>query len=1248
MGSERKRIKMKKFYSIAVILCSLTFLVNGSDGIKQKADTGKQKEKAFINLKNADFEIVKNDKPKYWNTWGVDLKCIKSDFPRGNVSIEFKTKTGSKEGGISTKILQPLKAGNTYAFSFYAKGEIVGQKLKVALKSPGSGTMKACNRWKRFFLSKEWKKYTYKHTFAAEKGWKKRNFNIAFQGALNCYEKTWLDNLSAVVQVKDKKDTKSKLPDELITFKTGSKRNMLINPGFEFEWQGWMMQNLRDVTRNYTDTVDDKVYFSTDNPAHGKRCMVVPPNNTVCTIKYPFDWNTEYILSFYARKGKTVSGNKPGLSVAVKTPQWRGATLRLNKKLTSDWQRFQLKVSGPKLAKMKGGLPYPKHIIESVYLWIVTCDTGCVFDSFQLEKAPMTEYDPGCQVGFFPEAKDGIYLKDSKKGVQVEVRSPKGFKENYTLTIAGADVYGKTLWQHKFDISKSDKKVWSKSFSINNSRLGVVNTVAILTSQTNPENPVCTATLRYVVIDSMEPMKRNPYAGCSSYEDIIAPFWLVAERLKIENNILGICQSKIQPLFPKNVPSDFVLDAQARKNRVSMINRKVALFKKYNWKLCYSQSPAPGSPLYPRTYRPLSKAERMAEYAKIADDLISLYEAFNGNFHHVHAIGEPNNFRVRKGPDKGKMIFPPEAYADYLIFTHEYLKKKGKNIPLNASCSGYAVEDYLKAICKSGAHKYINTLNAHFYQSTPESPALYEKVLKHKQLMKKYNAHINFINTEAYYGLVSMYTTTYGEYNRHYFAKTEIDHTGRILQSYLHHIALDIPLYHFNAKSTLYRLGVCNPFFYYFTFGGYRFINQLLIDIKQSESFNINKNIRCFIFEKKNGEKIVTINTKLYETKGSMTAPAGYKNIYDVNGNSINEKVLPVSYLPFYIRFPADMKMKAVKEELKKVDFSGLEFPIEVSFSVNDEKQELELHAKNLKQQPVSFKIGFKSMPEGWGQIKNISMELKGKEEKTLALMKLQVPRLWDKEYKITYNLESADTIITRSFKIPALFIKKADNGITIDGEISDWNQKDLLPMGKSRIFESTRIKTENKGDKDLSAQVGLKWDDENFYVLVIVTDDNSHTGNGALNALYMNDSLQIYFDEKNNGRDTDKTYDTDDVVYSIGMDENGKPVAHLDRAPSGRYVGENNATKGVDKEVEIGYKKTKTGYVYELKFSQTTLPYLNFKENSTFGFSIFIHDNDNGERKPSLVLSSTKVSPYLKPQVWKKVKLINTTVQKD
>ena len=124
--------------------------------------------------------------------------------------------------------------------------------------------------------------------------------------------------------------------------------------------------------------------------------------------------------------------------------------------------------------------------------------------------------------------------------------------------------------------------------------------------------------------------------------------------------------------------------------------------------------------------------------------------------------------------------------------------------------------------------------------------------------------------------------------------------------------------------------------------------------------------------------------------------------------------------------------------------------------------------------------------------------------------------------------------------------------------------------------------------------------------------------------AAWQNDSLQIYFAREN----TSKRFDQCD--YTVGLTTPGIPFAYLNHAPEGRFIGEANATEGIDTAVRVTVKKTASNTLqYDLFFPAEVLPGIAMKAGNSLRFSLLINDNDRNGRKTGLTLNPPGTEPY-------------------
>lgn len=160
-------------------------------------------------------------------------------------------------------------------------------------------------------------------------------------------------------------------------------------------------------------------------------------------------------------------------------------------------------------------------------------------------------------------------------------------------------------------------------------------------------------------------------------------------------------------------------------------------------------------------------------------------------------------------------------------------------------------------------------------------------------------------------------------------------------------------------------------------------------------------------------------------------------------------------------------------------------------------------------------------------------------------------------------------------------------------------------------------------GTEDLGAKFASCWNERGIGLSVIVTDDQLHFADTPP-AAWQNDSLQIYFAREN----TSKRFDQCD--YTVGLTTQGIPFAYLNHAPEGRFIGEANATEGIDTAVRVTVKKTASNTLqYDLFFPAEVLPGIAMKAGNSLRFSLLINDNDRNGRKTGLTLNPPGTEPY-------------------
>jgi hypothetical protein len=95
------------------------------------------------------------------------------------------------------------------------------------------------------------------------------------------------------------------------------------------------------------------------------------------------------------------------------------------------------------------------------------------------------------------------------------------------------------------------------------------------------------------------------------------------------------------------------------------------------------------------------------------------------------------------------------------------------------------------------------------------------------------------------------------------------------------------------------------------------------------------------------------------------------------------------------------------------------------------------------------------------------------------------------------------------------LRVSRAPEGISIDGNADDWDSIPAVDFDpESMVFYNI---TRFEGAEDLSGSTRIAWDEEHLYLLVEMNDDTFLQSYGP-KEVWLQDSLQVFFDMENNG----------------------------------------------------------------------------------------------------------------------------------
>jgi len=241
-----------------------------------------------------------------------------------------------------------------------------------------------------------------------------------------------------------------------------------------------------------------------------------------------------------------------------------------------------------------------------------------------------------------------------------------------------------------------------------------------------------------------------------------------------------------------------------------------------------------------------------------------------------------------------------------------------------------------------------------------------------------------------------------------------------------------------------------------------------------------------------------------------------------------------------------------------------------------------------------------------------ISFELKAEQSDKVLI---PVINLGQDLYNITLKAEvdgyksvsaSRSTSFTRA--------EKVTTPIVIDGilDINEWGNAQEIIIDKSsdtRTGAGAQEIPDWNGTSDLSAKIYTKWDENNLYLGIEVTDDiHFQSANGS--DIWSGDSIQFSFDPgRANG------------VNSSGYNEIGMALTNTGSIERYRWTAANGSGGNINAglmNTNIARDNTNNTTTYETAISWELLlvPGVTADVNSLFGLSLLVNENDGSGRR--------------------------------
>ncbi|MDA3799838.1 MAG: hypothetical protein PF692_12240, partial [Kiritimatiellae bacterium] len=609
--------------------------------------------------------------------------------------------------------------------------------------------------------------------------------------------------------------------------------------------------------------------------------------------------------------------------------------------------------------------------------------------------------------------------------------------------------------------------------------------------------------------------------------------------------------------------------------------------------------------------------------------------SLKSGFKYWEIFNEPNLWRVSQGSDKGKRTMFPAKYFEFQKVAYKTIKGVNPDLQVVCNALNNVQFDWLDEWMKLGAVDYMDKFSFHPYGITD----FYDQGEELKKVMKSFKFNGQLVNSEKYYGANLFYDrAAYEETRRGYYLpyNEELATAGRSVQHYISSVAVGVPVCFFNPTQTISRRGPGDELFVYDFFSAYSAAIRFMANAGSGSPIELGQVVGAYVFPDASGGPLVAIWSPLANIDARMKLKADCK-VYDIMGNlySADERKIGVRVArdPSYIRFAPGTSKDTIEQVLKSSDIVGLGSPFDITLAITGGNRIFAI-VRSRRNTPLNGKIKLISVPKEWvtsdkehefasllpGETRRIDFEFE----------QIEINPLED--YKVSALAELNEEEFTRvDSTLRPLFAFHVDN-IKADGDLSDWKDIDSIKLGEANLSKEFNSKLKRTGDQDLSAEVALGWNADYFAMVVMVTDDKQQSGESPMTG-WQGDSLQIYFDLKNDAMTTESN-SGDDVEYLFSL-ISGKANAWLVKGADGNYKGKANKTDGFnDVDVDVSITRSGNKTIYEIVFPLSKcLPGVTLGNDLNFGFSLLINDNDGQGRKTGLTFAPKGTEPYGHPE---------------
>ncbi|NLE43038.1 MAG: hypothetical protein GX615_14595, partial [Lentisphaerae bacterium] len=425
--------------------------------------------------------------------------------------------------------------------------------------------------------------------------------------------------------------------------------------------------------------------------------------------------------------------------------------------------------------------------------------------------------------------------------------------------------------------------------------------------------------------------------------------------------------------------------------------------------------------------------------------------------------------------------------------------------------------------------------------------------------------------------------------------------------------------------------------FLYDFFAAYNAAIRLTVPAGRGERIPLGPTATALLFANAPEGPLVALWATQINLEGALKI-AGDFTAYDIMGNVVmpaaRQQGVRVATDPSYVRFAAGTTPDDIRARLAAAELFGMGDPFKVDVSIGGGRR-LDVRIASQRNQPLDGTVKIVKLPEGWklpaekafqkleaAGTQVVSFEIEGASFDPMA------------EYPVSVVVESGEAFVRTDAVLRPVFAARAP-AVKADGDLTEWSGARWITLGAEQLSGAFTPGVKNDGANDSTAKLAVTWMADAMAIAVVAEDDVHHTVE-APSLAWQGDSVQVYFDPRNDAMPEQRNVQ-DDIEYLLSLID-GKSHVWLVKGAEGNYRGAANRVEGFE-DVDAACAVVRKGRttVYELVLPRKPcLPNISFAPDAALGFSVLINDNDGAGRKPGLTLSPKGTEPYGAPHLYR------------